>query len=159
MERSKRHRGHARVRETPQARYAPPPGASTLNGVLLDSDVIIELLRNNRKIVEAAAALAVAGIRTFCTPVSWAEVYQGLRAGEEPLTDGFFESRGEVILDSGVGRQAGKYLARYARSHGLEVPDALIAAAAATTGLRLWTLNRRHYPMKDVQLFEPESIV
>ena len=157
MARPKRPRQYGRVRETPQARYAPTPGASALNGVLLDSDVIIELLRDNRKIVGPAAGLAAAGIRTYCTPVSWAEIYQGLRAGEEPLTDSFFESSGEVILDARIGRQAGKYLARYARSHGLEVPDALIAAAAATTGLRLWTLNRRHYPMEDVRFFEPDS--
>src|SRR5262249_51551758 len=52
-----------------------------------------------------------------------------------------------------TGRQAGTYLARYRRSHGLELGDALIAAAATTAGLRLWTLNRRHYPLRDVSLF------
>jgi len=156
MARPKGHRQHGRVRETPAAGYAPTPGARALNGILLDSDVIIELLRDNPRVVSAAAELAAAGIGTYCTPVSWAEVYEGLRAGEEPATDGFFEARGEVILDARAGRQAGKYLARYARSHGLEVPDALIAAAAVTTGLRLWTLNRRHYPMTDVRFYEAE---
>jgi hypothetical protein len=28
-------------------------------------------------------------------------------------------------------------------------------AAAATAGLRLWTLDRRHYPMKDVRHYAP----
>jgi predicted nucleic acid-binding protein len=51
-------------------------------------------------------------------------------------------------------RQAGAYLARFRRTHGVEIADALIAAAASTAGLRLWTLNRRHYPMKDVRFFE-----
>jgi hypothetical protein len=87
--------------------------------------------------------------------VSWAEVFAGLRKGEEPLTAEFFEARGEVILDSTTGRLAGAYLARYRRSHGVQITDALIAAAAATSGLMLWTLNRRHFPMKDVRLFEP----
>ena len=127
-----------------------------MTGVLLDSDVIIEVLRDNRSIVRSAAGLTADGVRMYCTPVSWAEVYQGIRAGEEPSADAFFEACGEVILDARAGHQAGRYLARYARSHGLEVPDALIAAAAATTGLRLWTLNRRHYPMKDLRFFEPE---
>ena len=117
---------------------------------------MIELLRDNPKIVSAAADLEATGTPTFCTAVSWAEVYAGLRAGEEPTTDAFFEARGEVVLDAHTGRQAGRYLARYARSHGLEVPDALIAAAAATTGMRLWTLNLRHYPMKDVRFFAAE---
>jgi hypothetical protein len=47
------------------------------------------------------------------------------------------------------------YIARYSRSHGVEIADALVAAAAATTGLRLWTLNRKHYPMPDVRFYEP----
>lgn len=150
----KGHRKHARVRETPAPRYEATAGAGVLNGVLLDSDVIIQLLRDDPGIVRAATDLEASGIPTFCTAVSLAEVYAGLRRGEEPPTDAFFEARGEVVLDAQAGRRAGGYLARYARSHGLEVPDALIAAAAATTGLRLWTLNRRHYPMKDVRFFD-----
>ncbi len=119
--------------------------------------MVIEFLRGNPKIRGLAGELEGSGTPTFCTAVSWADVYAGLRPGEEPTTDAFFEARGEVVLDAQTGRQAGSYLARYARSHGLEVPDALIAAAAATTGLRLWTLNRRHYPMKDVRFFEPQA--
>lgn len=158
MARPKGPRQHGRVRETPEAGYSSAPVASTLNGVLLDSDVVIEILRGNPKVRAIADGLEAAGTPTFCTAVSWAEVYQGLKPGEEPSTDDFFEARGEVVLDARTGRHAGKYLARFARSHGLEVPDALIAAAAATTGLRLWTLNRRHYPMKDVRVFEVHSI-
>ena len=66
-------------------------------------------------------------IPTYCSAVSWA--------------------------DAATGRRAGSYLLRYARSHGIGIADALIAAAASTTGLQLWTLNRRHYPMDDLRLF------
>jgi len=93
------------------------------------------------------------GVPTYCCAVSWAEIFAGLRAGEGPLTEGFLEARGEVVLDARTGRQAGAYLAKHARSHGLNIADALIAAAAVTAGLRLWTLNRRHYPMRDVTFF------
>jgi predicted nucleic acid-binding protein len=87
--------------------------------------------------------------------VSWAEIFAGLRPGEEVVTEAFFDARAEVVIDARIGRRAGFYLARHSRSHGLEVPDALIAAAATTAGLRLWTLNRRHYPMDDVTFYEP----
>jgi predicted nucleic acid-binding protein len=60
-----------------------------------------------------------------------------------------------VILDSKVAKRAGAYLQRYARSHGVEIADAFVAAAAAISGLRLWTLNRKHYPMEDVTFYEP----
>lgn len=92
---------------------------------------------------------------TFCTPISWAEVYAGVRPEEEKPTRAFFEARGELPLDGRIGRQAGAYLARYAHSHGVEIADALIAAATTTSGLRLWTLNRKHYPMEDLRFFEP----
>jgi predicted nucleic acid-binding protein len=37
--------------------------------------------------------------------------------------------------------------AQYARSHGLGIADAVIAATTRLHGLRLATLNVRHYPM------------
>ena len=60
---------------------------------------------------------------TFCTPISWAEVYAGVRPGEEEPTRAFFEARGELSLDGRIGRQAGAYLARYAVSHGVEIAE------------------------------------
>jgi predicted nucleic acid-binding protein len=36
----------------------------------------------------------------------------------------------------------------------VRIADALIASAAASSGLRLWTLNRRHYPMEDLEFYE-----
>jgi predicted nucleic acid-binding protein len=120
--------------------------------VLLDSDVIIDVLRGRRAVIEQLRALLQAGVSTYCTPISYAEIWAGLRPGESTLTDAFFQSCGEVILDSAIGKRAGTYLARYARSHGVEIADALIAAAATTSGLRLWTLNARHYPMPELQL-------
>jgi predicted nucleic acid-binding protein len=116
---------------------------------------VIEILRGRRKVASALEALEAAGTPTYCTAITWAEIYAGLRPGEAPVTEAFFASRGEIILDAATGRQAGAYLARFSRSHGLAVADALIAAAAVTSGLRLWTLNRRHYPMKDLEFYAP----
>lgn len=103
--------------------------------------------------MRAAQKLEAAGVPTYCTPVSWAEVYAGLRPAEDAPTRAFFEARGDVVLDARAGRRAGEYLARYARSHAVEIADALIAAAASLAELRLWTLNRKHYPMEDVRFF------
>ena len=78
-----------------------------------------------------------------------------MRPGEEALTQAFLAQRAEVVIDTDTGRRAGQYLARYARSHGLEVADALIAAAATTSGLALWTQNRQDYPMPDLRFYTP----
>jgi predicted nucleic acid-binding protein len=155
MARAPRHRKDRRVREAATQRYAPDPTQEELTGVLLDSDVIIEILRGRRGIIDAITSLEGSGVPTYCTAISWAEIHAGIRPGEEAVTEAFFNARGEVILDAVAGRHAGHYLARYARSHGVEIADALIAAAATTVGLRLWTLNRRHYPMPDLRFYEP----
>jgi predicted nucleic acid-binding protein len=125
-----------------------------LTGVLLDSDVVIEVLRGRKPIVAALAALEARGVPTFTCGVVIAEILAGLRAGEEAPTESFFHARGDIVIDGTTGRRAGSYLARYARSHGVEIADSLVAAAAATTGVRLWTLNRKHYPMHDLRFFE-----
>ena len=104
--------------------------------------------------VAAARALEESAIPTWCTAVQWAEIHAGIRPGEEALTEAFLEARGQIVLDATTGRRAGAYLARYGRSHGLELADALVAAAASTSGMRLWTLNRKHYPMPDVRFYE-----
>ena len=54
-----------------------------------------------------------------------AEIYAGMRPGEEAVTEAFFRSRGEVVLDAEVGRMAGTYLARHAASRGVRIADAL----------------------------------
>jgi predicted nucleic acid-binding protein len=151
MARPGRSSRHPRVREAPPPRYTPETTGAV--GVVYDSDVIIEILRGRAEVVAAARDLERSGVPTYCTPIAWAEVYAGIRAGEEPLTQAFFEARGEVALDAAIGRRAGAYLARYRRSHGVELADALVAAAAASVGLRLWTLNRKHYPMPDVSFY------
>jgi predicted nucleic acid-binding protein len=154
MARSGRPRRHARVREAPPPRYSSEPFAGIV-GVVYDSDVIIEILRRQTAVVDAARDLEQSGVPTYCTPIAWAEVHAGVRPGEEPITQEFFEARGEVVIDATIGRRAGAYLARYSRSHGVEIADALVASAAATAGLRLWTLNRKHYPMPDVHFYVP----
>ena len=79
----------------------------------------------------------------------------GVRPGEEAVTEAFFSARRDVLIDSPIGRRTWTYLARYSKSHGVEIADALIAAAASSSGLHLWTLNRRHYPMPGLLFYEP----
>ena len=152
MARPRRSGSHRRVREAAPSGY--PAHSAGLSGVLYDTDVIIEILRGRSKVTAAVRALEEGGIPTYCTAVQWAEIHAGIRPGEEALTEAFLEARGQIVLDAEAGRRAGAYLARYARSHALELGDALVAAAASTSGLRLWTLNRKHYPMPDVRFYE-----
>jgi predicted nucleic acid-binding protein len=113
------------------------------------------VLRGERSTIATLSAVEGRGVPTYCCAVSLAEIFAGLRRGEEEVTEAFFAARGDVVIDAAAGRRAGAYLSRYRGSHGVEIADALIAAAASTAGLRLWTRNRRHYPMPDVRFYDP----
>lgn len=157
MARPQRYRRHQRVREAASQRYAPGSPPPAVAGILLDSDVIIDALRDRREISDGIRAVEARAVPTYCCAISFAEIWAGVRSGEEAIADAFFHARGEVVLDAAVGRRAGTYLARYSRSHGLQIADALVAAAASTAGLRLWTLNRRHYPMSDLAFHDDQA--
>lgn len=125
-------------------------------GVLVDSDVVIQYLRQEAPVTAVFDALLLER-RVVWTPVSIAEVVAGLRPAEETAAAALLGALRTAALTDRVGLKAGQYVQRYRASHGLRVPDALVAAAAHVYGLRLWTRNRRHYPMRDIRLYRPET--
>jgi predicted nucleic acid-binding protein len=118
---------------------------------LLDSDVIIEWLRGNERVVAWLTEHDAAGDLLACTPVSIAEVYAGLRPGEEGIIGDILGILHCVDIDARCGRKAGRYRQAFGRSHGVEIADALIAATAQVHGLTLCSGNLRHYPMRDLK--------
>lgn len=123
--------------------------------ILLDSDVIITWLRGTRPIAQLIPDLLRDRHVLSWTPVSVAEIFAGARMGEERQLEHLFLVLETLALSADVGRKAGQYLRSYSRSHGVELGDALIAAAAHVQEVQLWTLNRRHYPMRDIEFFRP----
>ncbi len=118
---------------------------------ILDTDVIIEWLRNNNEVVEKIKELFKAGAIITWTPVSVAEIYAGIRNGEEGIVSELFLALEVLSLESEVGKKAGGYLKNYSKSHGLEIADALIAGSAYHYKMKLWTFNKKHYPMEDIE--------
>lgn len=89
----------------------------------------------------------------LCSPVTVAEIWQGARPREYPLTEELFAVLVPVPIDAEIGRRAGEYLREYARSHSVELGDALIAATASVHKLALWARNRKHYPMEGLSFY------
>jgi len=124
-----------------------------LKTVLLDTDILIEVLRQrDETLLEEWRRLGRSAELVLYTPVTMAELWHGLRPGEEAAVSKILETLTCIPLDAEIGRRAGGYLRQFHRSHGLDIGDALIAAAAAVHGCALWTRNRKHYPMKDIEL-------
>ena len=122
--------------------------------VLVDSDILIEVSRaKDRAIVSRWMELARSGDLVLYSPVSAAELWAGARLHEHDVLSALFAALRCAPVDEQVGRQAGDYLRIYRNSHGVELGDALIAAAAVLNRAALWTRNRKHYPMKEVRFY------
>ncbi|MBM3746226.1 MAG: type II toxin-antitoxin system VapC family toxin [Acidobacteria bacterium] len=127
-----------------------------MTAILLDTDVLIEVLRaRDAAILSAWSRLHDGAATVFVSPVTIAEIWHGLRPAEEKVVSNLLSALPCVPVDGRIGRQAGQYLKVFHKSHGVMLGDALVAATAAIHAIRLWTRNRRHYPMKDLQFFSP----
>lgn len=123
--------------------------------VLIDSDILIEVSRDRDKaIVSGWIELGRSDSLILISAISVAELWAGARPSEYKALEALFEALNCVAVDAAVGRLAGEYLRRYRKSHAVELGDALIASTAVTSGAKLWTRNRKHYPMPELALYE-----
>ena len=120
--------------------------------VLIDTDIVIEVMRSNQSVIEDVKNLWQRGNVLFCSPVTVAEVYHGLRSDEVNKVEQFFRTIRCLPVTKEVGEKAGEYLSKYHKSNGVELGDALIAAASFFNKTSLYTLNNKHYPMGDIKL-------
>jgi len=122
--------------------------------VLVDSDVLIEVSRGrDQEVLSRWAELSRSDSTILYSPVTAAELWAGTRPREHEALTNLFRALLCAPIDRETGRQAGDYLRQYRKSHGLELGDALIAAAALLNEAELWTRNRKHYPMKELSFY------
>jgi predicted nucleic acid-binding protein len=112
---------------------------------LLDTTVLVDLLRKNRvaqgwlSLVEPTPAMSV---------VSLTELYAGVRSRREEQDLLQLEATiRPLTVERDIAVRAGVFVRLYEASHNIDDPDALIAATAEHHGLRLATLNVKHFPM------------
>ena len=112
---------------------------------LLDTCLIVDYMRDRPEAVEFIRG---ASVRPAVSAITAAELFAGARnATEESRIDDLLHELLVYDVNLEVARRGGAYRRRYGPSHGVLVPDALIAATAQVHGARLVTRNARHLPM------------
>lgn len=113
--------------------------------LVVDTDVLIDYLRDQ---TEAVAFLESQAHRLAASVITVAELYVGVRDGEErQRLDAFVAAFNVLPLTRHAAMCGGLWRRQYGPSHGTGLADALIAASAQTADATLVTLNKRHFPM------------
>jgi len=113
--------------------------------LLVDTDVLIDYLR---AVPEAVRYLEGRSEALFVSAITVAELFSGVRDGDERTALDAFLSAFEVVpVDPVIAKQGGLLRREHAKRHGTGLADALIAATAEQVNARLVTLNRKHFPM------------
>ena len=120
--------------------------------VLLDTDVVINILKDHKETVDILQS-SIKDHSFYISPIVWMEIYKGMRKDEEKKVLkllNFFEC---LNINNETGAIAGALLNKFCKSHGLEEIDAFVAAIAQYNKCQLFTYNKKHFRMIDVDLF------
>jgi predicted nucleic acid-binding protein len=121
--------------------------------ILLDSTVLIDVLRGRPQTVERLRALRRQGDVPFTTPISVEEIHRGLRGVERVAATRLFDG----LRIAPIGRLEGVRAGDWRRDHALAgttltQADCLIAAAAVAVGVPLATGNPKDFPMLELEV-------
>jgi predicted nucleic acid-binding protein len=113
--------------------------------VLLDTNILIDYIR---RVPTAVAWLRSLPSAPSISVISVLELHVGARSQQE-------EKEIEVVcapllrlpITEEIARSGGAFMRHFGKSHGIDVPDAIIGATVEQHGLRLATLNVKHFPM------------
>lgn len=122
---------------------------------IVDTDVLIDHLRGVAGARDLLLELLDRGGPPAVSVITVAEIEAGLREAERPVVEGLLDKLSVLPLDSEIARTGGRFRREHGRSHGVLLPDALIAATVVNHGGILYTLNRKHYPMPELEVIVP----
>jgi len=123
--------------------------------LLLDSSVLIDVLRLRHHRRELLAELVMAGHSLATTALNVAEVYAGMRPTEVQRTEALLSALDCHDLTATSGRRAGSLKQQWARKgRTLALADMIVAAIALERGCTLMTDNRKDFPMEELDKFD-----
>jgi predicted nucleic acid-binding protein len=113
--------------------------------IILDTNILIEILKGNEKILKFLDDFNV----YYISSISEMELLYGALNKKELLNiKKFLENFNIIELNEKISKKATNLIFKYAKSHNLTIPDALIAATAKSN-IPLFTLNLKDFKYID----------
>jgi predicted nucleic acid-binding protein len=115
-------------------------------GKLLDTTVLIDLARGNTTAADYIDSERKKGTALYVSIISAMELVVGCRnKAEVAKAAKLIAEFSSILLNQAISQKAYELLVSYSKSHGLMIPDSLIAATALTDILELASDNDRHF--------------
>lgn len=122
----------------------------------IDADILIWHLRGEQRASHFLRSIAKDPEQTlWIGAMQRAEVVFFMRPGEEELTFTFLSQFQTATIDEGIVDYAANLYRKWLPSHRVDINDMILAATVALYGGRIFTLNRKHFPMKDIVVTRP----
>ena len=112
--------------------------------ILCDTDVIIEYFKGNQK---TKATFEELQTKEFAiSAITLMELFYGARNKRELVKiKKALKSFDILLIDENITQIAIELIEKYSKSHGLKIPDALIATTAISYKMLLWTYNIKDF--------------
>jgi tRNA(fMet)-specific endonuclease VapC len=125
--------------------------------VLCDTDIFIEALKNNRRAIDMLRQIDFGNISLSAITVM--ELYFGAVNKREMMKIKHRLQQLSIIhVDQEISVAAMDLIEKYAKSHSLHIPDALIAATAICNEIQLLTCNVKDFKfIKGIDLYCPNN--
>jgi predicted nucleic acid-binding protein len=112
--------------------------------ILVDTNIVIEVLKNNPEIVKAVNSIGIE--HAAVSSITLMELYYGALNKAELRKIKKYVNAFEIIqINEEISTRAVNLIETYAKSHNLNLPDALIAATAIKNNIKLMTLNVKDF--------------
>jgi len=112
--------------------------------ILCDTDIFIEAFKNNTSATDLLRRIGFPNIAL--SAITLMELYFGaLNKRELSKIKNRLQKLEVIDLDKEITETTIHLIEKYAKSHGLCIPDALIAATAICSGMELLTLNLKDF--------------
>ncbi|MBE0493014.1 MAG: type II toxin-antitoxin system VapC family toxin [Thiomicrospira sp.] len=111
--------------------------------ICLDTNVLIEILKNNPQTLDKLKQFNTGFAISSITAMEL--LYGALDKKELQQLQAFIEKFQIIHIDQVTSEQATALITSYAKSHTLDIPDALIAATCLTRKLPLFTYNLKDF--------------
>lgn len=120
---------------------------------MLDTTVLIDVLRGRPEAARRLRGLSARGHVPFTTAINVEEIHRGIREQEGAAAELLFGGLHVLSIGRPEGELAGSWRRAFAaRGTTLAQADCLIAAAAVTASVPLATANVKDFPMSEIDV-------